>query len=102
LPNGAVVNEIRKTAVILLNNRVRQTLNLAPDEACVEYCFAKQKVQTSDLPNVEPYHLSFTPSECSSILYYAERLVDMNLPFVGKQECGYSGDLDAATQLLLQ
>ena len=102
LPNGAVVNEIRKTAVILLNNRVRQTLNLAPDEACVEYCFAKQKVQTSDLPNVEPYHLSFTPSECSSILYYAERLVDTNLPFVGKQECGYSGDLDAATQLLLQ
>lgn len=102
LPNGAVVNEIRKTAVILLNNRVRQTLNLAPDEACVEYCFAKQKVQTSDLPNVEPYHLSFTPSECSSILYYAERLIDTNLPFVGKQECGYSGDLDAATQLLLQ
>ena len=102
LPNGAVVNEIRKTAVILLNNRVRQTLNMSPDEACVEYCLTEQKVQTSDLPNVEPYHLTFTPSECSSILYYAERLVDTDLPFVGKQECGFSNDLDAATQLLLK
>lgn len=103
LPDGYSVAEIRKTAVVLMKNKMRQTLNLAPDEGCVEYCSNKQgKAQKSDKPDVKPYRLTFTPSECSSILYYAERLVDTNLPFVGKQECGFSNDLDTATQLLLQ
>lgn len=102
LPDGSVVKEIRKTAVILLKGNTRQILNLMPDENCLNFCEEETQRKDSDVLNITPYHLSFTPSECSSILYYAERLVDTNLPFVGKQECGYSGDLDAATQLLLQ
>lgn len=104
LPDASVVKEIRKSAVILLKNRTRLVLNLAPDEACIDYCTNKEDnlAVQSDVPNIKPYHLTFTPSECSSILYYAERLVDTNLPFVGKKECGHSDDLGDATKLLLQ
>lgn len=103
LPDGNRVSEIHKSALILIEGKKRQVLNLAPDEGCVQYCKNKQKpTQEKDaLPDVEPYHLTFTPSECSDLLYYAERLVDTNLPFVGKKECGYSGEMDEARQLLL-
>ena len=50
---------------------------------------------------VEPYHFTFTPSECSDLLYYAERLVDTSLPFTGKKECGFSGEMDETTKLLM-
>ena len=104
LPDGSKVSEIRKTAVILLKGKQRQVLVLEADEACIQYCKVKQEVKERDehaLPNVEPYHLTFTPSECADLLYYAERLVDTKLPFTGKKECGFSGELDEATKLLM-
>lgn len=103
LPDGNRVSEIHKSALILIEGKKRQILTLAPDESCVQYCKNRQKPkqEKNPLPDVEPYHLTFTPSECSDLLYYAERLVDTNLPFTGKKECGYSGELDEATKLLL-
>lgn len=104
LPNGAKVSEIHKSAIVLMQGQKRQILNLAPDESCVGYCKAKQENQQKSanlLPDIKPYHFTFTPSECSDLLYYAERLVDTNLPFTGKKECGFSGEMDEATKLLL-
>ena len=58
-------------------------------------------IPTSD-HNVQVYHLSFTPQECSSINYYAERLVDTSLPFVGKEECAFSADMSDLADNLTQ
>ena len=101
LPDGYTVYEMHKSAVVL-NGKTRRLLNLAPDEICVRSC-QQQQIQKSEqkLPRVKPYRLSFTANECSNLLYYAERLVDTKLPFVGKKECGFSGEMDIATQLLI-
>lgn len=102
LPNGMRVSEIHKSAIILMEGKKRHVINLAPSEVCVQICTQKQdQKKVSKLPQIKPYRLSFSPSECSDLLYYAERLVDTSLPFTGKKECGFSGKLDEATQLLL-
>lgn len=103
LDDGLHIQEIHKSAVILSNGKERYILNLAPNDTCVQICHQNQSVKkkVTKLPRIKPYRLSFSSSECADILYYAERLVDTNLPFVGKKECGYSGQLETATQLLL-
>lgn len=50
--------------------------------------------------NLPIYHLSFTPKECANINYYAERLVDTELPFVGKEECAFSADMTDMAEFL--
>ena len=101
LPNGAKVHEIGKSVLILTKGGARNILYLAPDAHCVELC-KKQKTSKDPYAKViRPYRLSFTPSECSNILYYAEFLVDTTLPFTGKTECGFSSDLNKASELLM-
>ena len=58
-------------------------------------------VPTTD-HNVQVYHLTFTPKECADLNYYAERLVDTSLPFVGKEECAYSADMGDLADFLSQ
>jgi len=57
------------------------------------------KVEVSDLV-INLYHMSFSQEECADINYYAERLVDTNLPFVGKKECSFSRDMQQINQFL--
>ncbi len=105
LPNGARITEIHKTAVVLKEGKTRHVIGLAPDENCRQYCAVQQTTSQNakdPVSQIKPYHFTFTPSECSDILYYAEQLVDTKLPFTGKQECGFSDDLDEATQILMK
>ena len=50
--------------------------------------------------NMSPYHLSVNAEECSSINYYAERLVDTSLDFTGKDKCGFSADMNDLANFL--
>ena len=61
------------------------------ESGCEEYCqlhpdhkSVKKRVQGAD---IRPYRLRFNRKECEDIFYYAPRLVDPELPFVGKTEC---------------
>ena len=105
LSDDYVVAEIRKTAVILEKAEQRVILNLVSNMDCIDYC---KKMTLSDGSvedvKIKPYRLTFTPSECRDLLYYAPALVDMNLPFVGKAECAGSGAAgeDALLKLMRQ
>ncbi len=100
LPDGSMVQDIKKVVIILLRQNQRKLLYLLPSPECIEACQNKtEKKQKSK--TITPYHFTFTPQECSDLLYYANQLVDPNLPFVGKKECGYSGNLQTANDLLL-
>ena len=96
------VDEIKKKAVFLTKNGVRSILSLAPIDNCLELCKQQEQQKETLSKTIRPYHLSFTARECSDILYYAERLVDTNLPFTGKEECKFSADMDKATDLLMK
>jgi len=78
---------------------MQTTLDLMSQRAFT--CEASKEAQV-ELENlvVDLYHLSFTPQECADINYYAERLVDTNLPFTGKKECAFSKDMQEINQLL--
>lgn len=106
LPDGSDVKEIRATAVILTKGGQQTIVYLLPDQECVRFCQMSSKMlqpqKVEPKKNIQAYHITFTPQECSDILYYAEQLVDPNLPFTGKEECGYSGNLQLANQLLMQ
>ena len=105
LSDDFVVVEIRKTAAILEKAEQRVVLNLVSNMDCIDYC---DKMTLSDGTvedvKIKPYRLTFTPSECRDLLYYAPALVDMNLPFVGKTECAGSGAAgeDALLKLMRQ
>lgn len=102
LPNGMKVSEIRARAVILLSGNARLPLNLAPVDDCPKLCQEQKSLAKTRAKTIKPYHLTFTPTECSDILYYAERLVDTSLPFTGKAECSFSADMDKTTDLLMK
>ncbi|MBP5343538.1 MAG: sel1 repeat family protein [Alphaproteobacteria bacterium] len=59
----------------------------------------KKELTVGDL-TIKLYHLSFTPQECADLNYYAERLIDTNLPFTGKDKCAFSKDLSQISQFL--
>ncbi len=50
--------------------------------------------------NLPIKHFTFSPKECANINYYAERLVDTALPFVGKEECSFSADMNEMADFL--
>ena len=101
LPNGMKVTEIRTKAVILTSGNARLPINLAPVDDCPELCKNQKSLAQTRAKTIKPYRLTFTPKECADILYYAERLVDTNLPFTGKTECSFSADMDKTTDLLM-
>ena len=102
LPDGSTVQEVRPTLVTLTNQGRKILLNRYQDTPCVEKCIAyRDRHQERQPIRLRPYHLSFTPPECETIVYYAKRLMDTRLPYVGKVECQQGGALDEAARLLL-
>ena len=101
LSNNMKINEIKKTAILLSSGNTQSPLNLAPVDDCPELCKQQKEGKEILSKTIKPYHLSFTHKECADILYYAERLVDTNLPFTGKNECAFSADMDKAADLLM-
>lgn len=100
------VSEIRPRAVILLQSGSRIILNRYHEGECVNYCLEQKKNPPEPMPvTIKPYRLSFTPKECSDLMYYASYLVDTSLPYIGREECQkYEKKdpvLDEATRLLL-
>ena len=62
-------------------------------------CEASQETDvTVDDTTISLYHLNFTPQECADLNYYAERLIDTNLPFTGKEKCAFSKDMGQISQ----
>lgn len=101
LQDKMVVSEIRQKAVVLLTSQTRTVLNLAPLDNCLQICEKTEKLNKIKTKTIKPYRLSFSTHECSDILYYAERLVDTNMPFTGKEECKFSADMDKASEMLM-
>ena len=101
LPNKMIVSEIRQKAVILMTSETRMILSYAPLDSCLQICEEKEKLNKIKTKTIRPYRLTFSARECSDILYYAERLVDTNLPFTGKEECKFSADMDTASEMLM-
>lgn len=87
LASGYTVAEVRQTVVILTKDADRVILNKMPDAACVSYCQTKTEAAITDNIQIKPYRITFTPTECRDIMYYAEALVDTAKPFVGKEQC---------------
>ncbi len=58
---------------------------------CEDYCQLHPdqtaKREKGQYVEIRPYRLRFNRKECEDIFYYAPRLVDVQLPFVGKTEC---------------
>ena len=61
---------------------------------------SKEPSLTVGETTVNLYHLTFTPQECDDLNYYAERLIDTNLPFTGKDKCAFSKDMSQISQFL--
>lgn len=83
--DGTEVLEVRQTAVIISKGGKRFVLNLYPVQ-CANLC-SKPLPATGKNVQIKPYHITFTEQECIDLLAYARELVDMNQPFVGKEEC---------------
>ena len=101
LSDDVTVQEARPTLVTLNRQGKKILLNRYQENPCVEKCLAyRDRHQEKQPIRLRPYHLSFTPPECETIAYYAKRLMDTRLPYVGKDEC-QGGALDEAAKLLL-
>ncbi len=99
LPNQGSVAEVRKTAVILTYPQNRVILNLYKEDKCVSFCQKynitqnlsaaqmQKKIMGGEDIILKPYRLSFNETECETLKYYAKQLVDISLPYVGKEEC---------------
>ena len=101
LPNKARVSEVRRTAVILTHpTGEREILNLYKKDPCVDFCKQHGIQENLSVENmrlridgvkeavkIKPYHLTFTPQECSFIEHYAQLLFPNKETYVGKEEC---------------
>ncbi len=99
LPNQGTVAEVRKTAVILNYPDERVILNIYKEDKCIAFCQKynitqnmsaaqmQKKIMGGEDIVLKPYRLSFNATECENLAYYANQLVDMALPYVGKEEC---------------
>lgn len=83
--DGTEILEVRKTAVIISKGGKRFVLNLYPVK-CADLC-SKPLPTANKSVQIKPYHITFTEQECIDLLAYARELVDINQPFVGKEEC---------------
>ncbi len=98
LPGQAVVSEVHKTAVVIIQEDERIIINLHKPDECFAFCnnhhitenlspAEMKKRIISDSVHIKPYHLTFTQKECETIAYYAKTLLDENIPYVGQKEC---------------
>jgi len=104
LQNGEVLREIRPTLLTLEYQGKRIFINRYHADECVDICQRQQKEPPKRQPiTLRPYHLTFTPAECSEIEYFVKqkKLVDETLSYVGKTEC-VASQMDETTKLLLE
>ena len=102
LPDETIIQEISPTLVTFMKNGKKSFANRYHIGRCVNYCLTYGTTPQRRKPVViRPYHLTFSKQECSNIEYYASKLVDVTLPYVGKKECRSTG-MDEATRLLLK
>lgn len=83
--DGTEVLEVRQTAVIISKGGKRFVLNQYPVK-CADLCSKPLPVVGKNV-QIKPYRITFTEQECIDLLAYARELVDMEQPFVGKEEC---------------
>lgn len=114
LPQQAKVAEIHKSAVILTYPNDRVIINLYKPDPCVDFCNKhhieenltptemKKRIKGDQKIIIQPYRLRFTPEECDTLLYYAPDLVDVSLPFVGKEECTQADEAPSENPILKQ
>ncbi len=113
LQDGGSITEIRKTAVIGMIGKERIILNLYKKDPCLSYCQEnnittnpsqeqKDNQEQEQQITIKPYRLSFTPQECRDLTYYAPLLVDTALPYVGKEQCAFSGTTDDPLLQMMQ
>ncbi len=106
LPDGSFVSEIRPRAMAIQKDNERILINRYHTGSCVTYCLSDDSKAAPKSVYINPYRLSFSPQECSDIMYYAKALVDTSLPFTGKEECKPADkrktiEVDEAAALLL-
>ena len=101
LPDGSLIYDISPSLVTLMKDGKKSFANRYHVGRCVSYCLRSAQASQKRAPvRIRPYHLTFTEQECANIDYYAPRLVDTNLPYVGKEEC-HKPAMDETTELLL-
>ena len=103
LPDSVVIQEVKPTLLTLIQNGKKILINRYHTGQCVTQCLKYAKNPPRRKPIVmRPYHLTFTEQECATIDYYAKKLIDTNLPYVGKKECHNNTEMDETTKLLLR
>lgn len=101
LPDDSIIQEVSPSLVTLMKNGKKSFANLYHQGRCVDHCLEPIRNPNKRTPvRIRPYHLTFTEQECANIEYYAPRLLDTALPYVGKEEC-HKPEMDETTQLLL-
>ncbi|MDY6407753.1 MAG: hypothetical protein SPL08_03515 [Pseudomonadota bacterium] len=86
--DGFMIQDISSTLVTLIKNGKKSFLNRYHQGRCVDYCLKNANKPKKRKPvRIRPYHLTFTPEECININYYAPKVIDTTLPYIGKKEC---------------
>ena len=102
LPDNMVIQEVKPTLLTLVQNGKKIFVNRYHTGQCVHLCLKNAENPPERKPiAIRPYHLTFTEQECATIDYYAKKLMDTNLPYVGKKECHNNTEMDETTKLLL-
>ena len=103
LPDNTVIQEVKPTLLTLIQNGKKIFINRYHTGNCVNQCLKYANNPPKRRPiKIRPYHLTFTEQECATIDYYAKKLMDTDLPYVGKNECRNNTELDETTKLLLK
>jgi len=101
LPDDLLIQEVSPNLVTFMKDGKRIFANRYHVGRCVDYCLTDANGPQKRKPvRIRPYHLTFTEEECANIEYYAPKLLDTALPYVGKEECRPSGQ-EEATEILL-
>jgi len=103
LPDSVIIQEVKPTLLTLIQNGKKIFVNRYHTGNCVNQCLKYAANPPKKKPiAIRPYHLTFTEQECATIDYYAKKLVDTTLPYVGKEECHTGAGMDETTKLLLK
>lgn len=89
LPNWSVLT-VTDLSVTLQSQKKQVTIYMNQEKPCLSICMNIQQTGISipkEVVAIKPYRLTFSQLECESIIYYANTLLDPELPFVGKEQC---------------
>ena len=102
LSETMMVHEVKSNLITLIQGDKKVFINRYHIGQCVDKCLKQARQPQQRRPvGIRPYHFTFTQRECADILYYANKLVDTDLEYVGKKEC-LGPEMDETTKMLLQ